>query len=143
MKQNAFIGSDYVWAIRPGRVRLPLIIDRGLERDIDYWASAISCDCEELIEATASVIRKCHHAAVVESMSIGNHPEVYQLGIATLVVMYTIENDKIVVRGYAPNLPRDQVDEEIAGGYYCDVAWGLPVDITPLDADSTKENKQL
>ena len=135
MKQT-FTGTDYVWAHRAKRHRLPINYNYGVQRqELDYWATASGRSVSQLHRATERVLRRCHDAAVLRSAAIQNYPEVYQLGVGVLVVYYTVERETIVVRGYSPNQPPDQTEEEISGGYYCDISWERPTQPGARDRD--------
>jgi hypothetical protein len=69
------------------------------------------------------MIRTCHQAALFDFKAIGKHPDVYELGLGSLRVYYTVEPHAIVVRGYSPNLPDHQLDEIFAGGIYTECDW--------------------
>jgi hypothetical protein len=109
---------DYVWAVRRRHIAHPIVYELG-GGDHEFWADAVGCTPIELRDATESLIRTCHHAAILESKAVAPFPEVYRLGLGCLVVFYTVEREAIVVRGYGENIPRHQCDETMSGGYNC------------------------
>lgn len=144
---DAFKGTDYRWRRRPRGLKLPITYYPGmLQYDIGFWAGRVGWSPSRLQRATESVIRKCHHAAVLESRAVHLRPEVYELGIGPLIVMYTVEPEAVVVRGYAPNLPRHDVEEEISGGYSGEVTWseyGLQLIAAREIDDSSDESDEF
>ena len=136
--EHTFVGTDYVWAVRRKRLRVDVLYDYGVDVEIIYWADSVRCGVDQLRGRVRTVIRNCHHAALIESQALGSQPEVYGLGIGSLKVFYTVETHAVVVRGFAPNLPHDQVEEEIAGGFYGDSKWNLPVDANQLGVEDAR-----
>lgn len=118
--------ADYTWATRTTPLTLPVTYFPGLETDIECWAEEIGWHTDTLRQAAESVVRNSHHAATITCKAIGSAPEVYQLGIESLLVFYTVEPLAIVVRGFALNLPDYQTPDNLAGRYFCDSDWGVP-----------------
>lgn len=97
-----------------------IVYSPGLDGYLDHWAAQLGCDVDTLRLNTVSVIRNCHHAAVVAWEKDECHPyTVYSLGLGKLQVFYSGEEHGMVVRGYSVNLPREQTTEEEGGFWIC------------------------
>ena len=94
----------------------------GVLHDLWVWTEMTDLNPDALKGVTESTIRTCHHAALVEELPYGKQPLIYALGLGTIQVYYTIEQD-IVIRGYCENIPRPNRDEDSSGGIYLDGSW--------------------
>ena len=94
----------------------------GVLQDLWVWTEMTDLKPDELKAKTESTIRTCHQAALVEELPYGKRPLIYALGLGTIQVYYTIEQD-IVIRGYCENIPRDNRDEDTSGGIYTNGNW--------------------
>lgn len=117
--------ADYTWALRPRRLKLPFkyVMWHDSDEAIGFWATTIGVTPARLKRATEALIRNSHHAAVLQSKAIGRQPEIYLLGLGSLQVIYTVESDAVVVRGYSANWPDWQTTEDMEGGYNTDARW--------------------
>jgi hypothetical protein len=122
-KVDRIQGTNYKWTRRSSPLTLRVIYHHGLTDEIHDWSAMVGWSTALLRLKTEAAIRDCHHAALIQSRAVGRHPDVYGLGLGPLIVCYTVEPEAVVVRGYAPNLPVDQVEEEIAGHYFCEFSW--------------------
>jgi hypothetical protein len=111
----------YDWAPLCLPAELSAIYHPGVE--INYWAGFYGSSPCQLRRDTESMIRTCHQAALFDFKATGKHPDVYELGLSSLRVYYTVEPHAIVVRGYSPNLADHQLEETFAGGIYADFDW--------------------
>jgi hypothetical protein len=118
-RDRRLIGYDWTPLCLPAE--LPAIYHPGVE--IDYWAGFYGSSPGQLRSDTQSIIRACHRAALFDFKASGKQPDVYELGLGSLRVYYTVESHAIVVRGYSPNLPPHQLDEAFAGGIYTEFDW--------------------
>ena len=126
--KRTYAQTDYVWAERPRRFNLPIRYHQALEADdeIAFWARGIGVTPLRLRRATLSLIRTCHHAATLRSRSFDRHPEIYQLGLGSLAVFYTVDAGGVVIRGYEVNWPLDHFDDHVSEhGVVCDAAWDM------------------
>lgn len=100
----------------------PFLYHPGVLRDLPVWTDMSGHSPDALKAVTESTIRTCHPAAIVEELPYGKAPLIYALGLGTIQVYYSIEQD-IVIRGYCENLPRPYRDEDTSGGIYTNGTW--------------------
>ena len=101
----------------------PVLYHVAVDQELDYWASTAGIDVAELKAATENAVRRCHFAAVFAWRAEGYRPNVYELGIGDLKFFYTVEAGSVMIRGYAPNVPVEQLPENEEGRFYCDASW--------------------
>lgn len=111
---------------RRGRTLRPIIYKTSLDRMFDGWAEDCGWQQDKLRTASEQAIRTRHHEAEIIDESYGARgklPDIWELSLGNVNVVYTVEPHAVVIRGY-----HWEPDPETGhgGGYYCETAWHMP-----------------
>ena len=102
-----------------------------LADSFDAWAAECGWESNRLRRASEKAIRSRHHEARIEHeahRARGRQPDIWTLSLGLVNVIYTIEPEATVIRGYKWELDREPLDDFDGGGCYTEFTWDLPVE---------------
>lgn len=110
-------------ATRYGRGQKPIVYHIALGRSFDGWAEGCGMQADELRTASEQAILTRHHEAEITHESHrarGKQPDIWELSLGNVNVVYSIEPHAVVIRGYCWE-PDPATDD--GGGFYHDLDW--------------------
>ena len=116
---------------KPSRdiARKGIVFHAGLDLDFEGWAKSCGYTAQTLRARSRKVIRTRHHEAWIDhpaDRGTRHQPTVYTLDLKadkSVTVHYTVEGDRVVIRGYGIELGREPLDDFEAGGYFTEASW--------------------
>ena len=101
--------------------QLPIIFHSAIESAFDSWAECCGRHAESLRSETKAAIYDKHELSRIDHPSHKGgekQPDIYTLALDSCEVVYSVESDKIVVRGY-----QWESEDEDCGGFYAEACW--------------------
>jgi hypothetical protein len=100
----------------------PITYDVPLEQCFEGWAEACKMTPQALRTISETAIKTRHNEAVLPhpaDYARGRQPNIWHLAVGDIHVIYTVEPDSVVIRGYW----YESDEPEDGGGHYCEFYW--------------------
>ena len=126
-------GKEFIMSKKPRipRISKPITYHEVLDETFDGWATECGWEPHRLRQASEKAIRTRHHEARIDHdahRARGWQPDIWTLSLGSVDVIYTVEPEAVVIRGYIWDLDREPLDDFDGGGCYTEFAWNLPVE---------------
>jgi len=101
----------------------PILYHPGVEETIDCLAAESGYGVTKLRLLSEQAIQFRHDQATKLYEARGRQPDIWELDLGKVSVVYTVEVHAVVIRGYHWNIPGEPLDDFDGGGYFCEHHW--------------------